>query len=80
LASFEPRTELEEALDDLKSFKERAMACSSGTSRKYNSGWHQALDLINMVDVSHAATLAASHVKRAEAATPETISLRQKIE
>ena len=53
------KAELEEALDDLKVFKERAMACSSGTSRKYNSGWHQALDLINMADVSHAATLAA---------------------
>ena len=53
------KTELEEALEDIKAFKERAMACSSGTSRKYNSGWHQALDLINMADVSHAATLAA---------------------
>ena len=53
------KSELEEALDDIKSFKQRAMACSSGTSRKYNSGWHQALDLINMADVSHAATLAA---------------------
>jgi len=53
------KAELEEALDDLKSYKARAMACSSGTSRKYNSGWHQALDLLNMVDVSHAATLAA---------------------
>ena len=53
------KTELEEALDEIKAFKERAMACSSGTSRKYNSGWHQALDLINMADVSHAATLAA---------------------
>jgi succinate dehydrogenase / fumarate reductase flavoprotein subunit len=53
------KTELEEALDEIKSFKDRAMACSSGTSRKYNSGWHQALDLINMADVSHAATLAA---------------------
>ena len=53
------KNELEEALEDIKSFKERALACSSGTSRKYNSGWHQALDLINMADVSHAATLAA---------------------
>ena len=53
------KNELDEALDDIKSFKERALACSSGTSRKYNSGWHQALDLINMADVSHAATLAA---------------------
>ena len=53
------KNELDEALSDIKSFKERALACSSGTSRKYNSGWHQALDLINMADVSHAATLAA---------------------
>ena len=53
------KNELDEALRDIKSFKERALACSSGTSRKYNSGWHQALDLINMADVSHAATLAA---------------------
>jgi len=53
------KSELEEALNDLKAFKARAMACSSGVSRKYNSGWHQALDLLNMADVSHAATLAA---------------------
>ncbi|MED6318549.1 MAG: fumarate reductase/succinate dehydrogenase flavoprotein subunit [Candidatus Thermoplasmatota archaeon] len=53
------KSELEEALEDIKAFKARAMACSSGTSRKYNSGWHQALDLINMADVSHAAALAA---------------------
>ena len=53
------KSELEEALNDIKAFKERALACSSGTSRKYNSGWHQALDLLNMADVSHAATLAA---------------------
>ncbi|MEC7350596.1 MAG: fumarate reductase/succinate dehydrogenase flavoprotein subunit [Candidatus Thermoplasmatota archaeon] len=53
------KSELEDALEDIKAFKARAMACSSGTSRKYNSGWHQALDLINMADVSHAAALAA---------------------
>ncbi len=53
------KSELEEAIEELKAFKDRAMACSSGTSRKYNSGWHQALDLINMADVSMAAALAA---------------------
>ena len=53
------KSELEEALEDIKSFKRRALGCSPGTARKYNSGWHQALDLINMADVSHAATLAA---------------------
>ncbi|MDP6223834.1 MAG: fumarate reductase/succinate dehydrogenase flavoprotein subunit [Candidatus Poseidoniaceae archaeon] len=53
------KSELEEALDDLTAFKERAMASFPGTSRRYNSGWHQALDLINMADVSRACTLAA---------------------
>ena len=53
------KSELEEAREDIKSFKQRALGCSPGTARKYNSGWHQALDLINMADVSHAATLAA---------------------
>ena len=51
--------ELVEAIEDIKAFKQRALTCSSGTSRKYNSGWHQALDLINMADVSMAAALAA---------------------
>ena len=32
------KAELEEALDDLKVFKERAMACSSGTSRQVQLG------------------------------------------
>ena len=53
------KSELEEALEDIKSFKQRALGSSPGPARKYNSGWHQALDLINMADVSHAATLAA---------------------
>ena len=53
------KSELEEALDDIKSFKDRAMKCNPGTSRIYNSGWHQALDLVNMADISHVATLAA---------------------
>ena len=53
------KEEMTEALDDLKAFDERQSKCFPGTSRKYNSGWHQALDLKNMVDVSIAATLAA---------------------
>ena len=51
--------ELEEALEDLTEFKERAMTSFPGTSRRYNSGWHQALDLINMADISRACALAA---------------------
>ena len=51
--------ELLEALDDLKELEKRSRTAYPGSSRKYNSGWHQALDLKNMVDVSIAATLAA---------------------
>tara|TARA_B100000459_G_scaffold147524_1_gene118256 strand:+ start:5251 stop:7104 length:1854 start_codon:yes stop_codon:yes gene_type:complete len=53
------KEEMTEAMDDLKEFDVRQAKCYPGTSRKYNSGWHQALDLKNMVDVSIAATLAA---------------------
>ena len=53
------KKELEEALVELNDFKKRALASFPGTSRRYNSGWHQALDLINMADVSIACALAA---------------------
>ena len=51
--------ELESALVDLDDFSKREQSCFPGTSRKYNSGWHQALDLKNMVDISKVATMAA---------------------
>jgi len=53
------KEELDEAIEDLKGFEARRLASYPGSSRKYNSGWHQALDLKNMVDISYAATLAA---------------------
>ena len=53
------KEELDEAIEDLKAFEARRIASYPGSSRKYNSGWHQALDLKNMVDISYAATLAA---------------------
>ena len=53
------KDELDEAIEDLKGFETRRLAAYPGSSRKYNSGWHQALDLKNMVDISYAATLAA---------------------
>jgi succinate dehydrogenase / fumarate reductase flavoprotein subunit len=53
------KEEMTEAMADLLAFNKRQEACFPGSSRKYNSGWHQALDLKNMVDVSTAATLAA---------------------
>ena len=53
------KEELVEAMEDLKNFDTRRKSAYPGSSRKYNSGWHQALDLKNMVDVSYVATLAA---------------------
>jgi succinate dehydrogenase / fumarate reductase, flavoprotein subunit len=53
------KDELEQALADLKQFSKREQSCFPGSSRKYNSGWHQALDLKNMVDISTVAALAA---------------------
>ncbi|CAI8219676.1 MAG: Succinate dehydrogenase flavoprotein subunit [Methanobacteriota archaeon] len=53
------KEEMVSALTKLKEFDERQKNTFSGTSRKYNSGWHQALDLNNMIIVSKAATLAA---------------------
>ena len=51
--------DLKTAITDLENFKERVSSTSPGPSMIYNSGWHQALDLKNMVDISHACTLAA---------------------
>jgi succinate dehydrogenase / fumarate reductase flavoprotein subunit len=51
--------ELESALDDLKEFATRVGKTNPGSSMIYNSGWHQVLDLANMVDISTACTLAA---------------------
>ncbi len=44
-------SELESALMDLNDFRKRIENTSSGKSMAYNSGWHQALDLQNMVDI-----------------------------
>ncbi len=51
--------DLESALVDLKDFHERIKNANPGSSLLYNSGWHQALDLTNMVDISTACALAA---------------------
>jgi len=53
------KEEMISALTKLEEFEERQKSTFSGNSRKYNSGWHQALDLMNMIIVSKAATLAA---------------------
>jgi len=51
--------DLKTAITDLDDFRQRVTSTSPGPSMVYNSGWHQALDLKNMVDISHACTLAA---------------------
>ena len=71
------KSELEEALEDIKAFKARAWRVLRHLA-KYNSGWHQALDLINMADVSHAATLAAITREESRGGQHGTTSRRQK--
>ena len=55
------RTEklLKEALKDLEELEKRAQKTSAGTSRIYNPGWHQALEIDAMIDVSRMCALAA---------------------
>ena len=57
------RTEklLKEALEDLNDLEKRASKTSAGNSRIYNPGWHQALEIDAMIDVSRMCTLAALH-------------------
>ena len=57
------RTEklLKEALDDLDKLEERAKFTSSPGGRVYNPGWHQALEIEAMIDVSRMCALAALH-------------------
>jgi succinate dehydrogenase / fumarate reductase flavoprotein subunit len=52
-------SDLQSAMTDLVEYRKRIQNTSSGSSMTYNSGWHQALDLQNMVDISSACTLAA---------------------
>ncbi|MGE5834531.1 MAG: fumarate reductase/succinate dehydrogenase flavoprotein subunit [Acidobacteriota bacterium] len=51
-------SEMREALERLKGFRERAALVGIGGNRDYNSGWHTALDLPNLLTVSEAVTRA----------------------
>lgn len=50
---------LTEALDDLTEFSTRGKGTSPGGSRIYNPGWHQALEINAMVDISRMCAMAA---------------------
>ena len=53
------REQLVEALDDLEALRVRSKTCSPGGGVIYNPGWHQALELEAMIDVSQMCALAA---------------------
>ena len=55
------RTEedLNEAIEALKQYRERAKTVSITGNMQYNPGWHLALDFKNMLDISEAVTRAA---------------------
>ena len=55
---------LKEALADLDELENRAKLSSPGGGMKYNPGWHQALEIGAMIDVSRMCALAA--LKREE--------------
>jgi succinate dehydrogenase flavoprotein subunit len=51
--------EMRRALEELATLQERAARVGVGGNREYNSGWHTALDLGNLLTVSEAVTRAA---------------------
>lgn len=51
--------DLKKALEEIAKFKERAKNVGITGNRQFNPGWHLALDLKNMLDVSEAVTKAA---------------------
>jgi succinate dehydrogenase / fumarate reductase flavoprotein subunit len=51
--------EMQSALEGLKPLWERARRLGVSSNREYNSGWHTALDLTNLLTISEAITRAA---------------------
>ncbi|HIF04140.1 MAG TPA: FAD-binding protein, partial [Candidatus Poseidoniales archaeon] len=50
---------LSQALDELESYRQRGLATAPGGSRIFNPGWHQALEIDAMVDISKMCAMAA---------------------
>jgi len=57
-------SEMREAVDRIAAFRERAAAAGVAGHREYHAGWHTALDLQNLLDVSEA--IAKSALERRE--------------
>ena len=51
--------QLQEALQELEGFRKREEATSPGGTRIYNPGWHQALEIGAMIDISKMCAVAA---------------------
>jgi succinate dehydrogenase flavoprotein subunit len=52
-------SELEQALEEIAKFRERASKAAPNGNREYNPGWHTCLDLTNMLTVAEAAAKSA---------------------
>ncbi|MFD0638582.1 FAD-binding protein [Catenulispora yoronensis] len=66
--------EVSEALGKLEEFKPRHKKVGSTGGRRFNPGWHVALDLRNMLIVSECVAKAALEREESAAATPATTS------
>jgi succinate dehydrogenase / fumarate reductase flavoprotein subunit len=60
--------EMLKALEQLQQLKERSQRAGVRGHREYNAGWHTAQDLINLLTVSEAVTLAALERKESRGA------------
>jgi succinate dehydrogenase / fumarate reductase flavoprotein subunit len=61
-------SEVQQAVERLAGFWERASAVGCPSNREYNPGWHTALDLQNLLTVSQAAALSALDRKESRGA------------
>ncbi len=52
-------SDLKEAVEDIEAFRERAKTVKVGGNVQFNPGWHLALDLENMLDISEVVAKAA---------------------
>ncbi|HUF25187.1 MAG TPA: hypothetical protein VMN81_13730, partial [Vicinamibacterales bacterium] len=57
-------SEMQEAVERIAAFRERAAAAGVAGHREYHAGWHTALDLQNLLDVSE--VIAKSALERKE--------------